>query len=602
MCGIFGFNFDDKAVLELMNKKLIHRGPDDYAKYFDKNISLGMRRLSIIDLKKGIYPVKNEKEDIIAIFNGELYNFKEIKFKLIEKGHKFITNCDAEIIPHAYEEYGLKFIEKINGQFAICIYDKNKKKLFLIRDRLGIKPLYYYFDKKNNKFSFSSEIKTILEFPYYEKSINKVSLNNYFTYRYTPGNLTLFDEIKKVLPGHILTYDWKDVKLQNFWDFDFNYNDNSIEQNAKILLKLFEESVQKRLMSDVPLGCYLSGGIDSSAIVSMMKKYTQNVNTFNVSFSEKQYDESKFATLVAKEFNTNHKQIDVDIDAVKVLPKVVYHLDEPIADAATIPTYLMSIATKKVATVVLSGEGSDEIFGGYERFRHLSFASKLRNIPSVFRKLPSQIIDKENIMIKRGSKLLENIHDKESAYLSYYSVFDEEEKSLLYNKDTIKKSSYDLEKYFSSGFIEGVLKTDIKETLPNNMLLKNDKMTMAASLEARVPFLDHKLVEFSTTIPVEQKVSLNKEKIVLKKALKNNLPKEITQRRKKGFSLPTSKWVKEGLNDHLQVLIKENNEPYLNKNYIDKISSKVDQHYYYERQFWSVLMYEQWYNEFMRDN
>ena len=269
MCGIFGFNWSDKTLLKKMNSVLTHRGPDDAAFYEDKNISLGMRRLSIIDLKKGIYPVKNETEDIIAIFNGELYNYKEIRSDLVKKGHRFITDCDAEIIPHAYEEYGEKFISKLNGQFAICMYDIKNKKLFLIRDRLGIKPIYYYHNK--NKFGFASEIKCLLELPGFKKQINEIALNSYFTHRYFPGEDTLFKGIKRLLPGHYLVLG-KKLEVKKYWDIHFSANNNSVQNNALFVKNLLENSVKMRLMSDVPLGAYLSGGLDSTAIVSFKSK------------------------------------------------------------------------------------------------------------------------------------------------------------------------------------------------------------------------------------------------------------------------------------------------------------------------------------------
>lgn len=591
MCGIFGFTWENKKLLKSMSKVLSHRGPDDDAFYEDSNISLGMRRLAIIDLKKGIYPIANEKGNLQVIFNGELYNYKEIKNDLLKKKHKFVTDCDAEIIPHAYEEYGIDFIKKVNGMFVICMYDLDKKQLILIRDRLGIKPLYYY--ENNGKLAFASEIKCILEIPKFKKEINKKALNDYFTHRYFPGEDTIFNGVKRLLPGHILTFDDGSINTKQYWNIHFSDNKNSLANNAHYLRNLLENSVRSRLMSDVPLGAYLSGGLDSSAIVALMAKHSDNVNTFNVSFSDTKFDESKYAQIVADKFNTNHTQINVEIDAIKILPKVLWHLDEPIADGATIPTYLMSKETKKKVTVVLSGEGSDELFGGYERFKHLNIASKFKKLP--FKKLATKIKSK-SIFLKRGINLFSNLDNPKNAYMSYYSVFDGKEKNELLS---FKEKDYNLQKYFVDSFQNSILKIDIKERLPNNMLLKNDKMTMAHSIEARVPFLDHRLVEFATKIPFNQKVVLNKDKIVYRKAVKGIIPDEILKRPKRGFSIPVEKWAKEGLNDYLQNLVKENNEPYLNNDYINKISNNLTKSMYYKRQFWAVLMYEQWYNKFM---
>ena len=593
MCGIFGFNWGNKKLLKKMSSVLKHRGPDDSAFYEDKDISLGMRRLSIIDLKKGIYPVTNEEENLIVIFNGELFNYKEIREDLKGKKHKFKTDCDAEIIPHAYEEYGMNFLNRLNGQFAICMYDTKEKKLILARDRLGIKPLYYFFEK--GKFVFASEIKAILEIPGFKKKINENALQSYFTHRYFPGEETIFHGIKRLLPGHYLEFE-KKIKIKQYWDLNFNENRNSLENNARFVKNLLEKSIQKRLMSDVPLGAYLSGGLDSSAIVAMMSKHSEDVKTFNVSFSGTEFDESKYARFVAEQFNTDHKQIDVDIDAIKILPKVSYHLDEPIADAATIPTYLMSKETKKHVTVVLSGEGSDEIFGGYERFRHLNFAYKFRKIPF---KQKLNTLSFKKIELNRGINLFTSLDDKKQAYLSYYSVFNKEEKKLLFKK--IDKKEYNIRKHFDKSFHNSLLRIDIKERLPNNMLLKNDKMTMASSIEARVPFLDHELVEFSSKIPFNQKVSLLQDKIVYRKAIKNILPKIIKNRKKTGFTIPTEKWARDGLKDYLFDLIEENKEPYLKEKYVKKITENLNKSFYYKRQFWAVLMYEQWYSRFMKE-
>ena len=594
MCGILGFNWEDSELLKKLSEVIIHRGPDDYAHYTDRHISLGMRRLSIIDLKKGLYPITNEKGNLLTIFNGEIYNYKEIRTELKRKGHKFTTDCDAEIIPHAFEEYGSYFVNRLNGMFAICLYDTDTKKLFLFRDRLGIKSINYYFDGK--RFAFASEIKPLLELPDFEKNINESALNNYFTYRYVPGEDSIFQHIKKLLPGHFLEFDEK-IKITKYWDLHFSENKNTLKQNALFVRNLLESSVKKRLMSDVPLGAYLSGGLDSSAIVAMMAKHTDNINTFNVSFSNTEFDESKYAQIVADKFNTNHEVIEVDINAIDVLPKVAYHLDEPLADAATIPTYVMSQKTKQKVTVVLSGEGSDELFAGYERYRHMNLVSKTKFIPKFIRKIPS-LIKTNNIFLKRTSRLIANIEDNKKSFLDYFAFFDDSEKKVLYAKN-INKNNFDLNPYFKSSLFNAMQKLDIKQRLPGNMLLKNDRMTMAASLEARVPFLDHELVEFSTKIPFNQKVSLFQDKIVYRESIKKILPKIIYKRPKTGFTIPTEKWVKEGLEDYLLNLIEENKESYLNKNNIKKIITNVPKHFYYKRQFWSILMYEQWYNEYM---
>ncbi|NTV23539.1 MAG: asparagine synthase (glutamine-hydrolyzing) [Nanoarchaeota archaeon] len=595
MCGIFGFSWEDKALLERMSRVLFHRGPDEFASYGDKGISLGMRRLAIIDLKKGLYPITNENGTIQVIFNGEIYNYQELKKDLEARGHRFTTSCDAEVIPHAYEEYGDNFPNKFNGMFAIALYDIAKNRILLVRDKLGEKPLYYLLDK--NRLAFASEIKCLLEIPEYTKSIDRPALDSYLTHRYTLGTSTLFQNIKRMSPGTTLAFDGN-IKITRYWNLDYKENTNTLSQNAGILRYLLEDSVKMRLMSDVPLGAYLSGGLDSSAIVALMAKHSDKVNTFNVSFSDSDFDESKYARIVAERFSTNHTQINVDIDATKVLPEVIWHLDEPIADAATIPTYLMSKETRKKVTVVLSGEGSDELFGGYERFRHLGFAYNFRHIPTKIRELPKNMNLKDKTLV-RGSELLSNLHDDEKAYISYYSVFDDKEKKELYmHSDTPKSAT--LVGYFKEGFLTGIQKIDIEERLPNNMLLKGDKMTMAASIEGRVPFLDPRLAEHGVSIPFGQKASLTQEKIVYREAVKGLIPKEILSRKKQGFSVPTEKWAKDGLIDRLQETIKDTSEPFLKKDAISHICNNLHKSIYYRRQFWAVLMYEEWYSKFMQ--
>jgi len=367
MCGICGFNFEDKHLLQKMCNLIKHRGPDDDGYYTDSRISIGMRRLSIIDLNTGNQPQHNENNDIWIVFNGEIYNFIEIRSDLEQKGHSFYTQSDTEVILHAYEEWGKKCVIKLRGQFAFCIYDSRKSICFLARDHMGLKPLYYYFD--DERFIFGSEIKSILihDVP---REINLNALDYYLSLRYVPFNLTLFKGIFKLPPSTYMIFDLKDkkVKLKKYWDISFN-KINNINTNiaAKELKALIEESVKLRLISDVPLGAFLSGGLDSSAIVAIMSKFMSNpVKTFSVRFEEgAPINESKYSQFVADYYNTDHTELLVSFPSYELLPDLIWHLDDLIADAAIIPVYLMAKYAKDKITVALTGDGADEVFAGY---------------------------------------------------------------------------------------------------------------------------------------------------------------------------------------------------------------------------------------------
>ncbi len=365
MCGIVGFNWEDKSLARRMTEVITHRGPDDVALFTDSGISLGMRRLSIIDLKKGIYPLTNENEDIFVVFNGEIYNFQKLKAFLESKGHRFRTNCDGEVIVHAYEEFGDNFLSYLNGMFAICVYDQKRKELILARDRVGIKPLYYYFN--NGHLVFASEIKSILELSTVKREINKQALNQYLSLRYNSGEETFFKNIFRLESGHFMKFDLRDknMVISKYWWLRLDQEERLSEaEYEKKVLELLKDSVKKQLISDVPLGVFLSGGLDSSAIVALMRELRDEeksdapIRTYSVGFAKgEKVNETSYAKRVSELFKTEHQEFLLEPDVAKALPKIVWHCDEPLSDPALVPVYFLSEQAKKSSTVILTGDG-----------------------------------------------------------------------------------------------------------------------------------------------------------------------------------------------------------------------------------------------------
>lgn len=632
MCGITGFNWNDKQLLKRMCDSIAHRGPNQHSYYFDKQISLGHRRLSIIDLsEKGKQPMCNEDGTIWITFNGEIYNYAELKPELEQKGHKFFSATDTETIIHLYEEYGENCVEKLHGDFAFAIYDSNKKKIFLARDRIGVKPLYYYFNFAKKEFLFASEIKALLEYEEIKREVKLESLRQYLTYRYIFGRHTIFENISRILPAECATFDIKTSTLQirKYWD-ENPCDKNIIKKSEKYYLKkftqLYQDSVQKRLMSDVPLGVYLSGGIDSSSIVSMMheiKNQQQDIGeikTFSIGFGYgKETDEFEYSRAVSQHFGTKHKEFTIDSNAICALPKIIWHCDEPLADPALIPAYFLSKEAKKHATVVLTGDGADETFAGYEQAKFMILANKIAKIPLAKKILPlglnitpnfilnkifkySTGIGKEGL--KRASQMLSNIDNKAKAYTSITGMFcDSEIKKICTSKITSTPSAvYEMQKEFfennKNKLLNQILYMETKTLLPENMLMKTDKMTMAHAIEARVPLLDHRLTELAFQMPTHLKLNGWKEKYILKTAMKNKLPKQIVQRKKQRFYVPIDKWIKEDIMPVVDDLLSTKTiaaQGYLNPAEISKMMQKYNTApLFYARQLWTLINFQIW--------
>jgi asparagine synthase (glutamine-hydrolysing) len=565
MCGIAGFSFEDKSLIKKMTDTIIHRGPDDSGYFTDKNISLGHRRLSVIDLsKRGRQPMSNEDGSIWITYNGEVYNYRELRGELQKKRHKFKSDTDTEVLIHSYEEFGIDFLKRLRGMFAFCIYDSTKNKVFLVRDRAGIKPLYYYHDR--NQLVFASEIKAILETGI-EKKINRDSLYSFVTFQYTIGNNTILDNVKKLLPGHYLELSDGSIKLTKYWELKLEPKEENEEYLIKEFRNIIDESVKMRLMSDVPFGAYLSGGIDSSSVVALMSKHVKEpVKTFSVGFGEKD-DELKHARHVSEYLGTDHNEFFFDSsDLVKSFDKFIWHIDEPLADGGAIPTFLLSKKTKNKATVIMVGEGADENLAGY------SWHMIRRPVP-------------ENMRLKIYYKMNTLAIEK---YLNGYPGF--------------RKFISEYKKIRSDEYLNRILGFEINNLLPNNLLMKVDRMTMSSAIEARVSYLDHKLIEFCGRLPINMKLNKSQGKYIQKKAMKGIVPDSIIKRKKHGFLVPIHRWLSQELGETARYYLLDEKfkiEGFENKDLSNLFKQNKINKIQKTNMIWRLLLYCKWYENFM---
>lgn len=615
MCGICGIvGISDKEVIRRMCDVIYHRGPNDSGYFLDYKISLGIRRLSIIDLSGGHQPIHNEDESVWIVFNGEIYNFLDLKKELENKGHRFYTNCDTEAIVHCYEEYGYDCVKKLHGMFAFAIWDKRSKKLFLARDRLGKKPLFYTI--VDGIFIFGSEIKSILQYEEVKRKVNPKALHHFLTLQYVPGPDTMFEGIFKLPQGSFLTYQNGELKISKYWDINMEITVEGDENYySKMVFELFKESVKKRLMSEVPLGVFLSGGIDSSAIVGMMAGLTDEpVKTFTVGFGH-HTDEYKYAKIIAERFKTDHKELTIRSNSIDVLPKVLWHFDEPIADPAALPTFLMSEAIKKYVTVILVGEGGDEAFAGYPKYRIMSRFKKYGNAFPSF--LKGTLMSNTLSLISKGlpdfkiKKYVEfakgfvpSLGNDAESYMKLCSPgFNETEKRHLYSDEFLDnvKNENTVEvfrPYFEKNidFVNKMVLFDMKVWMCDRLLMKVDKMTMAFSIEARAPFLDHLLLEFANKMPINIRIG----KYIFKKAMSKILPKEILDRKKHAFAVPISTWFDKELKGiAIELLEKLHKKDYFKKDYINNHILQNTKKLMHDHQIWNLLNFEIWHKIFI---
>jgi len=618
MCGILGvWDFSsrvDRALIKQMRDLLTHRGPDDKGIFIDNQIGLSHRRLSIIDLSKaGNQPMSNEDGSIWITYNGEIYNFQEIKEDLEKKGHQFKSNTDTEVIIHAYEEYGHNCLSLFNGMFALGIWDSNKRELFLARDRIGVKPLVYYQDK--DKFIFASELKAILPYPEINKEVSEEAISHYLSFGYVPTPLCIFKSMAKLPPGHYAIVDKNnEISIKKYWEINFNTPINKTEEEyCREIIENLEKATKLRMISDVPLGAFLSGGIDSSAVVAMMSKLSKEpVKTFTIGFEEQDFDESKYARQISELFNTEHKEKIVKMDAVKIFDDLVWHYNEPFADSSAIPTYYVSQMTREHVIVALSGDAGDENFIGYNRYIPNRNEILAKLTPEVLKPIISRTGKcffnqghEKPLFQKIGRKFdLLNMKDEERCF-EWQSHF-----NTYYKNELVKEN---LKKYDSKQILLGktdryeqtILKKqyfDFKHYLPDDILVKVDIASMAHSLEVRSPFLDYKLVENAASIPHQIKMKNNVKKYILKKALKGILPKDSLDRKKTGFAIPLVHWFRKDLKSLSYDILLDNitiNRGYFNREAIKKLLDSHNQGADHSDRIWNLLFLEKWFRRFV---
>jgi len=633
MCGIVGF-LTSKAVdipgyeiLKRMRDVLIHRGPDDLGEYIrplDDNgpfVFFGHRRLSIIDLTGGHQPLSNEEGTVWVVFNGEIYNFKELRERLEGKGHQFRTCSDTEVIVHAYEEYQEDCFRFFNGMFAIGIWDEKRNRLVLARDRLGKKPLYYSLIDET--FLFASELKAMMFYPGFPRKVDPVSMMKYLFFEFIPSPHSIFIDAKKIPASSYLIWDKKGIKVRQYWSpFDLQKERKDLsESEAEVrMMELLKESVKRRLISDVPLGVFLSGGIDSSAITALAQSEVPGkVKTFSIGFEDPTFDESKYAFLASKYIGTeHHEQIMIPMDLLNIVSGLPDILDEPMADASILPTYLLSKFTREHVTVALGGDGGDELFAGYPTYLAHKFASPYERFLGFLHPISTLLasylpVSDDNISFDfKVKKFLSGINYpdgiRNSIWLGSFS-FPENESVLSaeihpqFNRDRLVEeiSLYEKE-YPYADRITKLQYIDLRLYLQESILVKVDRASMACSLEVRAPFLDHELVEFVMGLPSNLKLNGFTSKYLLKQAMKNYLPKEIIRREKKGFGVPIAKWVKGPLKELFGDLLSADRirrEGFLNSEYVtnllqDHLHNRRDN----RKQLWTLLVWELWVNHY----
>ncbi|MBH5320511.1 asparagine synthase (glutamine-hydrolyzing) [Paenibacillus sp. GSMTC-2017] len=611
MCGFVGFansqtDIDKQQTIQAMMDTIIHRGPDSGGIFSDDDVTFGFRRLEIIDLsQEGSQPMYNEDKSCILIFNGEIYNYKELKQDLLSKGHVFTSQTDSEVILHGYEEYGVDIVQKLRGMFAFAIWDKNLRNLFIARDHFGIKPLYYTQNTSDGSLLFGSEIKSFLKHSAFRKELNKNALKPYLTFQYSVLDETFFKGVFKLKPGHYMIY--KDGKLDTtrYWDVAFNEKDGSLEQYVERIKDSIRESVDYHKISDVKVGSFLSGGIDSSYITALLKPN----KTFSVGFQD---HEGMFnETNLAKELSDilhieNHRKMISAEECFNMLPTIQYHMDEPQSNPSSVPLYFLAELASKHVTVVLSGEGADEIFGGYAWYETTPAMKKYERLPYALRRPMSFLaksLPKNRItafLVKGGQKV-------EERFIGQAKVFEESD-ALAVLKDDYKQgpSVQSITKgvYANIQGKDDVTKMqylDMKLWLPGDILLKADKMSLAHSLELRVPFLDKKVMELAGQLPTKLRIHPNNTKYALRTAAKEVLPDAWANREKVGFPVPIRHWLKE---EKYYSLVKEQFKSETAKQFfhVEELMKYLDSHYdgkaNYARYIWTVYVFLVWYKRF----
>ncbi len=629
ICGMLNLSLGPLAHaerLDAMSARLEHRGPDSHGKFACPEVALAIRRLSIIDLETGDQPLANEARDVTLVFNGEIYNYQSLRDRLLDHGHVFKTHSDGEVIAHLYEEQGPDFVRELNGMFAIALWDGRRRRLVLARDRAGEKPLYYW--RGNGELVFASEIKSLLEYPGVARDLDPEALATYFFYGYFPGPRSVFAGIRKLPAAHRMIVEGGEVRVEPYWCLQEHLcppgrpHVGGGERRALVeeLRRLLREANISRLVSDVPLGVFLSGGVDSSTIVALMSELSPgNVNTFSVAFAEKSFNEAPYAESVARHFRTRHHVVRADEPALRqAFFKLADHLDEPLADPAAIPTYIMSCFARQEIKVALSGEGSDELFGGYPTYLGAQAAGYYLRLPRFLR---HQVIERaKNLLplspgaVPKGlflRKFLTHVErDPAERHEIWFGMFSPAELDALFQPEwhgpsppssvVFRPLERVLEGARFDDPVSEMLYLDFRLYLEDNLLVKVDRASMACSLELRTPYLDHRLMEFVAGLPAELKVRRFELKYLLKRAVEPWLPREIVYRQKRGFSVPVSSWLRRELRPLLEETFAEEKlraQGLFRAEFIRRlIAEHASGHADHRKTLWTLLCFQLWYD------
>lgn len=604
MCGICGIirKGDNKDIIKKMNDRIMHRGPDGEGYYIDGDVAFGHRRLSIIDLSTGDQPIYNEDNSVVTVYNGEIYNYVELRSELESLGHEFKTKSDTEVLVHGYEEWHTDLPKYLRGMFAFAIYDKNRNEIFLARDNFGIKPLYYA--NMNDSFMFASEIKSFLDVPDFKKEFNEDILETYLEFSFVPTNETFFKGVYRLDAGCSLLYKDKDIKINKYFKLDFKEDTMSFTDAVKNISDVMEDSVKRHLIADVEVGSFLSSGIDSSYIVSLAKPN----KTYTVGYENKKYDEINYAKDLADKLGIkNESKIIKKDEYLDAIPKIMYHLDEPTSDPAAISLYFVAKLASRDLKVVLSGEGADEFFGGYNYYREEVDYKFYNKIPFCIRHVIGKVaglfpeVRGFNFLVRRGEKL-------ENSYIGVNRNFSEKMARKVLRKNyelkaiDVTKDVYNEFKDYSN--IDKMQAIDINFWLMKDILLKADRMTMASSIEGRVPFIDKEVFSVASKLPFDYKVTKENTKVALREAARKVIPTDAYKKKKLGFPVPIREWIKDGeFKEDIEKTINSDvankyfNVKFLNKLFNEHISGKKDNY----RKIWTVYTFIKWYQVFFEN-
>ena len=629
MCGICGIAtrrgpLPDTGLLTRMCQTIVHRGPDDQGLLIRDGVGLGVRRLSIIDLEGGHQPIHNADETAWIVFNGEIYNFPELRQRLLDRGHRFYTRSDTEVVVHAYDEWGEACVEQLNGMFAFAIWDGRSQTLLLARDRLGIKPLYYAVS--DDRLVFGSELKALLAVPGITREVDLDALDDYLALEYVPSPRCIIRGVNKLPPGHTLRWQRAngDVQLRRYWDVDLTAGEGApdgvpLPQRVDELRTVLQECVRKELISDVPLGVFLSGGIDSGAVAAMMSRLSPgHVNSFSIGFTDRSFDESAYARQLAQHLGTNHREMILEPSMVTdLVPLVTESLDEPLADASIVPTYLLARFARQHVTVALGGDGGDELFGGYPTLLAHRLATTYQRMPRMLRervvrplvgRLPVSL---DNISLDfKLKRFVDGAgHPLGERHARWLGSFTPEQRAELLTPAVLDALGHEpdvaaqhLAEHAFADPLNQVLYLDIKMYLENDILVKVDRASMMVSLEARVPLLNVDLVEHMARVPVSLKLRGQRSKYLLKAAMRDILPQAIVERRKKGFGMPVARWLRGPLKELVSTTLhpdKLRREGFFQPAYVSRL---LDEHLQgrrdHRKQLWTLFMFERWYERY----